>query len=134
MAARNGKHKTSETSSAATSNDRLVGWLISYALDRMGKAFEIRSGRTFLGNQELGERSITLNAEDISIAHAALSASTHHKVVLQDVFSQSGTFIAQSGAAQEQRVQGPIEVKHGDWLRFGNKTRFQVCLIDGPSR
>lgn len=117
------------------SGNRLVGWLVSYALDSKGRAYEIRSGRSFITANELpGQRGVTLADGTIECAHLALSASQRHKVMIQDIFSDSGTFVTKAGSPKETRVAGPMELEHGDWVRIGEKTRFQVCLIDGSAR
>lgn len=118
-----------ETTPAASS--RLIGWLVSYALDKRGAAFEIRSGRTFVGTHHLNdERVITLNEESINSAHLVLNASARHRVMIQDIFSDNGTYLRRASDGAEEEIQGPIELRHGDWIRIGKKTRLQVCLID----
>ena len=117
------------------STNRLVGWLISYQMDEKGKAFEIRSGRTLIGPQGANNgRLITVDSAELSSPHLAMKASNKHTIVVQDIFSDEGSFVLRSGSNEEKQVDGPIELKHGDWLRVGAKTRFQLCLIDGPTR
>lgn len=117
------------------SSSRLIGWLVSYAQDAKGKAFEIRAGRSLISADKIGNNKLVLVSHpSISSPHAALSASPRHRLMLQDVFSEHGTFLTRSNAEKEVPVNGPIEVEHGDWLRIGSETRFQVCMIDGPSR
>jgi len=113
---------------------RLIGWLVTYASESAGKAHEIRSGRSFIGSRAIGdEPNLVLDSQDISSPHAALNASPRHRVMVQDVFSRHGTFITKGSSNQESAVHGPVELEHGDWIRIGEGTRFQVCLIDGPS-
>lgn len=110
---------------------RLVGWLVSYENDLRGESHEIRSGRSFISSAALPDnRNLVLEVEDISNPHIAFNASEQHRVMVQDVFSDSGTFLVRGGSGQELVVRGPTEVQHGDWLRIGSKTKFQVCLID----
>jgi hypothetical protein len=110
---------------------RLIGWLVSYALDKQGASFEIRSGRTFVGAHELtGERAITLDERSISSAHLVLNASARHKVMIQDIFSDHGSYLRRAEGGDEQSIMGPVELRHGDWVRIGDQTRLQVCLID----
>jgi hypothetical protein len=115
--------------------NRLIGWLISYAMDDKGASYELRSGRYLLTSQDTeDERTIMVEEESISAPHLAMSASPKHVLVVQDIFSDHGTFVRRADATQEIPVTGPTEINHGDWLRIGEKTRFQVCLIDGPGR
>lgn len=119
----------------ATRETRLVGWLVSYEMDQKGKSFEIRAGRSLLSSDNAQDkRVITVRENSISAPHVALSASPRHKVMVQDIFSEFGTFLTKAASGKEVEVQGPTELEHGDWLRIGDKTRLQVCLIDGPRR
>ena len=126
---------TQQSSTSSNSTGRLIGWLVSYALDSRGRAYEIRVGRSFITAAPIpGQRGITLENSSVECAHIALSASPRHKVMIQDIFSDSGTFVSKASTNKEARVTGPMEIEHGDWLRIGDKTRFQVCLIDGSAR
>ena len=112
-------------------NSRLVGWLVSYGLDSLGAAYEIRAGRLLISSTPASDvRTISVAESSVSAPHVAVSASAAHQVLIQDIFSAHGTFITKSGADKEQRVTGPTPLHHGDWLRIGDKMRFQVCLID----
>ncbi|MBX7145091.1 MAG: FHA domain-containing protein [Oligoflexia bacterium] len=116
-------------------SNRLVGWLVSYALDKDGKAYELRAGRSLLSSEQNRSANVIMVDEtSVSAPHAALSASVRHRLMLQDIFSGSGTYLTRSNSDKEIAVNGPIEVEHGDWIRVGDSTRFQVCLIDGPRR
>jgi hypothetical protein len=109
--------------------------LIGYGLADMGAAYEIRQGRSFRSAVvNTDSRTIAVDDEGIASPHLALSASHKHKVLVQDIFSEEGSFLSKGTNAEEIRVTGPVYVEHGDWLRIGSRIRFQVCLIDGPSR
>lgn len=113
--------------------NRLVGWLVSYGMDAHGAAFEIREGRTLItaGKSE-GDHTISIREETVSTPHAAINAVVRDNVVLvQDIFSDCGTFITRNGERDDVPVEGPIVLQHGDWLHIGETVRFQVCLIDG---
>lgn len=119
--------------SEPVAGNRLIGWLVSYADDVQGRAFQIHAGRSFISSQTVGSDAvILLEGKAICAPHAALNASRHHRLMIQDVFSQHGTFLTKRGSEKEVQVHGPTEISHGDWLRIGESTRFQVCLIDGP--
>jgi hypothetical protein len=116
-----------------TGGNRLVGWLISYAMDENGFTYEIRSGRSLIGSEDdPTARLLTLEDKSISAPHLALKASAKHKVMIQDIFSEHGSFVIREGSDKEEVISGPTELRHGDWLRVGKNSRFQVCLIDGP--
>jgi len=128
------KYRNRRESEKSNESQRLVGWLVSYQLDVEGKAFEIKSGRNFItanGNQ--AENVISIREKGVSSPHAAMKASPEYKVVVQDIFSECGTYLQRADSDQEEKVQGPVELKHGDWLRIGENIRFQACLIErGP--
>lgn len=127
------KDKNEQQGGAA--RNRLVGWLVSYARDEQGAYHEIRSGRTLISAEKSSDtRIITVTERDISAPHLAMSASVRHRVLIQDIFSERGSYLTRADGTSETKVTGPIEVEHGDWLRIGDGTRFQVCLIDGPGR
>lgn len=113
---------------------RLIGWLVSYALNEKGLAHEIRSGRSLITTGKSNDKfTIAVVDKNVSTPHAALSANSKHVVMIQDIFSDHGSFITRGGANGESPITGPTRIKHGDWIRFGS-TVFQVCLIDGPSK
>ena len=114
-------------------DNRLMGWLVSYGLDQRGAAFEIRAGRTIItAGARDGAHTISVRDETISTPHAAINAvARDHVVLLQDIFSEFGTFITRRGERDEIPVEGPMVLHHGDWVHLGETVRFQVCLIDG---
>jgi len=123
------------SSQRVNGSNRLIGWLVSYGLDANGESFEIRAGRTMIGSRgNSGDRAIAITEETISAPHSALSASTRHTLTVQDIFSNHGSYISKAGSSSENKINGPVELEHGDWLRIGKNTRLQVCLIDGPSQ
>lgn len=118
---------------AGQTGGRLIGWLISYALDARGRAYEIRSGRILLAPKQINnQRVINLEGPGISLPHAVLHANKNHEVFIQDVFSENGTYVCHAGSDKEFSVEGPVQLQHGDWIRFGTETKFQICLIDEP--
>lgn len=121
----------SETSPEALVDNpnQLVGWLVSFDEDPEGASIELRSGRLLIAKSKIFENAIQLVAEDISTPHAAIKASPSNQVLIQDIFSTTGTYLTKFGSDQESKVEGPVEISNGDRIRFGKKTRFQVCLI-----
>lgn len=132
---------------AGSNRSRLVGWLISYGLDSQGASYEIRAGRLFVSSgpaigsaavagspSEGGVLTISVSENTVSSPHLAVSASSKHQVLIQDIFSEHGSYLTKAGSDKEQKVSGPTALSHGDWLRIGERTRFQVCLIDTGKR
>jgi hypothetical protein len=127
--------KPSVKGTPVSSDSRLIGWLVSYAMNDRGTAYELRAGRYLVTSQDSDEtRTISVQEETISSPHLAMNATNKHVLVVQDIFSEHGTYIVKADSGQEIPVTGPVAVNHGDWLRVGEKTRFQICLIDGPGR
>ena len=118
------------------STGRLIGWLVTYSQEENGKAIELRAGRYVVSSEQNSRdpNQITIGGRDISAPHAALRATDKHSLLILDVFSESGTFLRKAGSETDSPVQGVVSINHGDWVRFGNGTKFQVCLIDGPRR
>jgi len=126
--------KADSQATNATSG-RLVGWLVSYSEDDLGTAHEIRSGRTLISSGRIGEnRVITVSDKSVSLPHSALRASQKHRITIQDIFSESGTYLQKSEDDSEVKLNEPTEIDHGDWVRFGAAERYQLCLIDNPKR
>ena len=116
-------------------NRRLIGWLVSYALDKRGASFELRAGRHLISSRDTDSGfTIVINAPDVSAPHLALKASSKHSLTVQDVFSKEGSTLHKENSKDEIAINGPVQVNHGDWIKIGKNTRFQVCLIDGSSR
>ncbi len=114
---------------------RLVGWLVSYGLGEEGVSYEIRSGRSLISSEDVeANTTVVVKEGTISSPHLALKASEEHEVLVQDIFSGSGSYLIRNGESDETPIEGPVSLEHGDWIRVGDNTRFQVCLIDGASR
>ena len=115
--------------------NKLIGWLVSYEIDPKGKPFEIRVGRTLITSEKPPHNdSILLQSPDISAPHLAIKASSDHKLFIQDIFSNNGSFLVKSGTNNEVPVTTTTEVSHGDLIKIGKSTKFKVCLIDDPNR
>lgn len=115
--------------------NRLIGWLVSYEEDEFGSAHEIRLGRTLISAENgIQARCITIPNGELSSPHSAVNATAKHRVFIQDIFSEQGTYVTRSSKEESESVEGPVELRHGDWLKFGEGHRFQLCLIDRPNR
>ncbi len=114
---------------------KLVGWLVTYQENQRGAYYELREGRSFIANGYVsGERVIPLSDSKLSNPHSVIFASPQQRVEIQDVFSDSGTYVRRSGSSDEIMVSGPTQLEHGDWLRIGEQTKFQLCLINGSHK
>ncbi len=105
---------------------RLFGWLISYE-NRDGRAIELRSGRFFITGTSIRDSDLILEDQSMSTPHALVSI-TERGLLIQDLMSERGTFVRSEGDAQYRREEAVIEVKHGDWIRFGD-VEFLVALV-----
>ena len=124
----------SQRQSDSLNPNRLIGWLVSYALDENGFSYKLIAGRTFIGKTKNSEiRTLSIDDDSISSPHLVFKANENNKLYAEDVFSDVGSFI-QHPNGEEEPIIGPTELSHGDWIRVGNDTRFQVCLIDEQSK
>ena len=111
--------------------NRLIGWLVSYALDPKGYTFELRSGRSLITSEtEQADSVLNVINKSVSSPHAAMNATKNHQLFIQDIFSEAGSYIQKAGSDAEIAIKGTTNVEHGDWIRIGKSTKFQVCLID----
>jgi hypothetical protein len=97
---------------------RLFGWLVSYE-NQDGRAIELRAGRFFVTGTSIRSTDLILEDQSISTPHALMSI-TDNGLQLQDLMSERGTFVRFQGEAQYTREEGVVEVRHGDWIRFGD--------------
>lgn len=105
----------------------LVGFLISFQDDPLGKYWPLWQGKNLVGRAETGQKV------DIEIAHG--TTSTHHatlecdggRIVLSDLGSTNGTFHNEEAIG----FQGRRDLRDGDRVRFGG---FSVLLINVAGR
>jgi pSer/pThr/pTyr-binding forkhead associated (FHA) protein len=107
---------------------RLFGWLVSFESPD-GRAIELRSGRFFVTGTSIRGSDLILEDQSISTPHALMSIN-EKGFLLQDLMSERGTFVRSKGDAQYRREEGIIEVRHGDWIRFGD-VEFLVTIVPG---
>jgi hypothetical protein len=105
---------------------RLFGWLVSYEHPD-GRAIELRAGRFFISGASIRPTDLILEDQSISTPHALMSI-TENGLQLQDLMSERGTFVRCQGEAQYTREDGVVEVRHGDWIRFGD-VEFLVTVV-----
>jgi hypothetical protein len=105
---------------------RLFGWLVSYE-NPDGRAIELRAGRFFVTGTSIRGTDLILEDQSISTPHA-LMVITENGLQLQDLMSERGTFVRPQGEAQYSREDGVVEIRHGDWIRFGD-VEFLVTIV-----
>jgi pSer/pThr/pTyr-binding forkhead associated (FHA) protein len=103
----------------------LVGFLVSYQDDALGKFWPLWQGKNAIGRAETGQRV------DVEIAHG--TTSTHHatiecdgaRFVLSDLGSTNGTFHNEEAIG----FQGRRELRDGDKIRFGGYSVMVVNVV-----
>jgi hypothetical protein len=113
------------------SKGKLIGWIVSYQLNKKGAAFELREGRTLLGKDNEIKDAISFKDRNMSSPHLAILAEPETPLRVQDIFSQDGSFLTKGNSDNEIVIKGTTELEHGDWIRVGQSTRFQICLLSG---
>lgn len=105
----------------------LVGFLVSYQDDTLGRYWALWQGKNSVGRAETGQKV------DIEIAHG--TTSTHHatiecegpRFILADLGSTNGTFHNEEAIG----FQGRRELRDGDKIRFGG---YSVMVINVVGR
>jgi pSer/pThr/pTyr-binding forkhead associated (FHA) protein len=111
---------------------RLFGWLVSFeSVD--GRAIELREGKFFVTGSSIRGSDLVIEDPSISTPHALMSVSADHGLLLQDLMSERGIFVRSGDRGQYKREDGAVELKHGDWVRFGD-VEFLLTVVPGGSR
>ncbi|OVE79798.1 hypothetical protein BVY02_02280, partial [bacterium J17] len=106
----------------------LFGWLVNFSQDPTGVAREVRTGRFFVGCQRLRSSDMVISDDSISTPHALVNASFEEGLKVQDLMSEQGTMIRRANEPTYVQFTEPIEIFHGDWIKFGNY-ELMVCLL-----
>lgn len=109
----------------------LVGWFVNYAEDGNGVATEIRSGRFFICGEKLKDSDLVIEHDSVSTPHCVVKASPVDGLRVQDLLSESGTYVRKYGEDKFFQYTDSVTVSHGDWLRFGEH-EVMVCLVALP--
>lgn len=107
--------------------NKLLGWFVNYSTEQSGKSYEIREGKKFIGRQQLRPHDLLIPDSAISTPHCLLNAE-RGKLSLQDLMSEQGTFLKQSGETEFKKIDSTVQLKHGDILKLGS-FELIVCLI-----
>ena len=106
---------------------RLFGWLVSFESPD-GRAIELREGKFFVTGSSIRGTDLVIEDASISTPHALMSVSADKGLLIQDLMSERGVFIRPGERGQYKREDGVIELKHGDWVRFGD-VEFLVTVV-----
>lgn len=108
---------------------RLFGWLVSFESPD-GRAIELREGKFFITGSSIRGTDLVIEDPSISTPHALMSVSAEHGLLMQDLMSERGVFMRSGDRGQYRREDGVIELKHGDWIRFGD-VEFLLTVVPG---
>jgi len=98
---------------------KLVGWLVTYSLDKYGKSYELYEGKNQIGRKEGND--IVINEQIISEPHA-LILYKNGKFYIKDLGSTNGTEV--NGKEVEPDVS--VELKDGDKITFAKVIEFYI--------
>ncbi len=108
----------------------LVGFLVSFDVDRNGQVFVLRSGRMVITSQEPpGGSFLFLKDGTVSPMHAIVRISESGEIQVLDQLSEYGTIVKHFGSEEEVKLSGDkCSLDHGDVIKFGNRS-FHVCIL-----
>lgn len=115
------------TEQAAVSNGRLFGWLVSFDKPE-GNAIELREGKFFITGSQLKKHDLVISGKNLSTPHVMVSISRDQGFRVQDLMSESGTFVRRRSSQSYEREEGVVTLDHGDWVKFGN-AEFVVAIV-----
>ena len=116
-----------------SSNQQLIGWLLSFKKDNCGNAVEIREGRFFVTNSKVRETDLVISDGSLSVPHCLMKADRDLGIQVQDLMSENGTYIRKEHSGEFEPVTTPTTAEHGDWLRFGDY-EVMVCVVPSEGR
>jgi len=104
-------------SGSATDSDptagRLVGWLVTFALDPAGREFRLTEGRNVIGADPTCD--VCIASEPCISARHAVVMFRQGELRVRDHDSTNGTFVN----GEDIFGQGAVVVRHGDRIRLG---------------
>jgi len=104
---------------------KLVGWLVTYSLDKYGKSYELYEGRNQVGREEGND--IVINEPIISQPHA-LILYRDGKFYIKDLASANGTQVNDKDLEPDVSV----ELNDGDKIRFAKVIEFYIRTCIPP--
>jgi hypothetical protein len=105
---------------------RLVGWLVSFSTPTRS-SYELREGKFFVSGSSLKANDLVINDSSVATPHAIVAVESG-RLHVQDLMSDSGVFRRRAREGSFAAFAEPFELKHGDWVRFGN-VDFLVTMI-----
>ena len=108
----------------------VVGFLISYDINKNGDVFFLRMGRLIVTSEAAGAGNyLFLNHPSVSPMHAILRVNKGGVIQVLDQLSEHGTKICRFGSGEEEQLSGDkSSLEHGDVVMFGER-KFHVCTI-----
>jgi pSer/pThr/pTyr-binding forkhead associated (FHA) protein len=106
---------------------RLFGWLVSYSSPE-GRSIELREGKFFVTGSSLKNTDLVLDDSSVSTPHALMTVSGETGLYVQDLMSERGVHVRSREGQGYQREELTTQLKHGDWIRFG-EVEFLVSLL-----
>ena len=116
-----------------SSNQQLIGWLLSFKKDSCGSAVEIREGRFFVSSSKVRETDLVISDGSLSVPHCLMKADRGTGIQVQDLMSENGTYIRKEHSGEYEIVTSPTVAEHGDWLKFGDY-EVMVCVVPSEGR
>lgn len=112
---------------AGESSGRIFGWLVSF--DRPeGNAIELREGKFFITGSQLKKHDLVIAGKNLSTPHVMVSIGREQGFRVQDLMSESGTFVRRRTSQSYEKEEGVVTIDHGDWVKFGN-AEFVVAIV-----
>jgi pSer/pThr/pTyr-binding forkhead associated (FHA) protein len=88
----------------------------------------VREGKFFVTGSSIKAADLVIEDASISTPHALMSVGSDGVFKVQDLMSERGLFVRSRDGGQYKREEGTVELKHGDWIRFGD-VEFLVALV-----
>lgn len=115
---------SAQPSQAQDGRRPLIGFLVSFQDDPLGKFWPLYQGKNTVGRAETGQKvDIEVSHGTTSTRHATLECDAG-RVVLTDLGSTNGTFYNEEAIG----FQGRREVRNGDKVRFGGFTVITILV------
>ncbi len=119
--------RTTGAGGSAKSRRALVGFLVSFQDDPLGKFWPLYQGRNLVGRAETGQEvDVPIGHGTTSTNHATIEAD-NGRLALSDLGSTNGTFHNEEAIG----FQGRRDLRDGDKIRFGG---FSVIVISVAAR
>ena len=100
---------------------KLVGFLVSYVSDPMGRYVELREGRLLVTSGESSsDSSLVILDESVSAMHAIMRIAADGAILILDQLSEHGTRIRRAEGGKVDSLMGDkSSLGHGDVVIFG---------------